>query len=391
MVQNDASSTGMTTYVKGLTALLATHLPSIEVTIIANAANAASWRSHIPERYRMLAVEHGSLRPDSTLRVGARALYEFGVDRRARELRSRLADEVDVVHFTGDRMTPLNVGVPSVLSAFFGNYWALPSDTLFGSRSRHWLAVQSAKESLRRAKSVVVTSIYMRDLLVQQCGVPPTKVLIVPLVAWSSLLHEDEGPAVEQSPADQGLGSYFFFPSAHFPYKNHRRLVSAFGILRRKHPTSARLVLTGKPSRELEAQIVDEGLERHVTLLGFVGEDRLRSLYRNALAVVHPSLYEAGGSSSMFEAMWHGVPVASSKLGSMWELGAEAVRGFDPYSPDDMAKAMQELLDEPALRHELGTRGYDHVRSFTAADAAAGMQAAYQMALSQGQDAGAGL
>jgi glycosyltransferase involved in cell wall biosynthesis len=82
---------------------------------------------------------------------------------------------------------------------------------------------------------------------------------------------------------------------------------------------------------------------------GFVSTTELASLYRNAAAVVMPSLWEAA-SGPIFEAFAYGRPVACSDippLRSQVDFCGATVAFFDPLNPASIAEAVGRLLDDP--------------------------------------------
>ena len=94
---------------------------------------------------------------------------------------------------------------------------------------------------------------------------------------------------------------------------------------------------------------------------GRVAGDDLVRLYRTAAALVFPSLYEGFGQPPL-EAMACGCPVACSNAASLPEVVGDAARLFDPMSVDDMAAAIEDVLDAP---DEWKRRGLERSRRFS--------------------------
>jgi glycosyltransferase involved in cell wall biosynthesis len=102
---------------------------------------------------------------------------------------------------------------------------------------------------------------------------------------------------------------------------------------------------------------VPEGVEAR----GRVSPDDLVALYRRAAALVFPSLYEGFGQPPL-EAMACGCPVACSNTASLPEVVGDAARLFDPLSVEDMAAAIEEVLDVP---DEWAARGLERAKLFS--------------------------
>ena len=89
--------------------------------------------------------------------------------------------------------------------------------------------------------------------------------------------------------------------------------------------------------------------------------EELAALYRRAAALVFPSLYEGFGQPPL-EAMACGCPVACSNAASLPEVVDDAARLFDPESPEDIAAAVEEVLDQP---EEWARRGLERAQLFS--------------------------
>ena len=91
-------------------------------------------------------------------------------------------------------------------------------------------------------------------------------------------------------------------------------------------------------------------------ITGFVRQNDLPAIYRNADLFVMPSLYEGFGYP-LLEAMYYGVPVCSSRAASLPEVGGNAVLYCDALQPASMAGAMEQILSNPELAADLAAQG----------------------------------
>ena len=101
-----------------------------------------------------------------------------------------------------------------------------------------------------------------------------------------------------------------------------------------------------------------------VKFVGYVSDNELLNLYRQAEFFVYPSLYEGFGLPPL-EAMASGTPVITSNMASLREVVADAALLVNPYDIVGMAREMQMLLSNAPLRAELRKRGYKRVKEFT--------------------------
>jgi glycosyltransferase involved in cell wall biosynthesis len=102
----------------------------------------------------------------------------------------------------------------------------------------------------------------------------------------------------------------------------------------------------------------------NVTFLGRVSPAELVSLYRHCAVFVFPSMIESFGMP-VLEAMACGAPVAVARAAAMPEIAGDAALYFDPADPADLRRTVQRLLDDPALRADLGAKAAARARGFT--------------------------
>jgi glycosyltransferase involved in cell wall biosynthesis len=149
--------------------------------------------------------------------------------------------------------------------------------------------------------------------------------------------------------------------------KNLVRLVEAFRLLRERRRIPHRLVLAGKSGHgweDIRAAIEKQGIGNSVDVPGYVSNEEIARLYRSAEVFVFPSVYEGFGLP-VLEAMACGTPVACSNATSLPEVGGDAVVYFDPHSVEEMASAIERVIDSPSLRAELREKGLRQAAKFT--------------------------
>jgi len=101
-----------------------------------------------------------------------------------------------------------------------------------------------------------------------------------------------------------------------------------------------------------------------VIFTGFVPDEELGALYRNANLYVFPSLCEGFGLPPL-EAMAQGAPVVASRATCLPEILGQAAHYFDGENPQDMAAKIGEVLSDEALRQKLIRQGFEQVRKYS--------------------------
>ena len=134
-------------------------------------------------------------------------------------------------------------------------------------------------------------------------------------------------------------------------------LIRAFAILYHNGFSRLRLKVAGDgPSRKaLEGLAKDLGVINAIEFLGTVSRSNLYDLYREAVALVVPSLWQENFPTVVSEAMACGCPVIGSARGGIPEMLGKNQRGllFKPGDAEDLADKIIMLLCDQALRHKL--------------------------------------
>jgi glycosyltransferase involved in cell wall biosynthesis len=232
-----------------------------------------------------------------------------------------------------------------------------------------------------RATTVVSMTSWGRDDLVEQYGLAPEKVAVVP--GGSILLDYPEPSAAKVHALADRIGfpeGFLFYPAQTWPHKNHERLLDALALIRDREGAAPPLVCCGRQTEDfsrIEAHVRDLGLDESVRFLGFVSPLELRALYELASGLVFPSLFEGWGLP-VCEAFSAGVPVAASSATSLPDLVGDAGLLFDPADTDEMAAAISSLWSQPELREKLARRGSERAHAFTFDHAARLFRAHYR-------------
>jgi glycosyltransferase involved in cell wall biosynthesis len=161
---------------------------------------------------------------------------------------------------------------------------------------------------------------------------------------------------------------YVFYPAQFWPHKNHINLLLALAELRDAHGLELDLVLVGadKGNRTFVQQMAEQlGLAGCVHFPGFVSQDELIALYRQAEALVFVSLFGPDNIPPL-EAFALGCPVITSHLSGSDEQYGDAALLVDASSPGRIVEAVIQVLNDPGVKAALIKRGYVRARQWTA-------------------------
>jgi glycosyltransferase involved in cell wall biosynthesis len=244
---------------------------------------------------------------------------------------------------------PLAGGPPVVVWLFESPLHRIRSNRRTGAPLRHrssdLFTLALWRRSLRRAAHVAFGSQATRDEVLGE----------LPLVS-TSVVHPGVPPGFAPGPtAAPTAGEPYVLPYVlHLGSSDPRDdTQSAVEACRR---AGVRLLVAGNASRVASGPGVET--------LGRVSDDELVSLYRGAAAFLHPALYEGFGYA-VLEAMACGAPVVATNATSLPEVVGEAGILCDPGAPDQLARALRRVLDEPGLAATLRARGLERAAGFT--------------------------
>lgn len=155
----------------------------------------------------------------------------------------------------------------------------------------------------------------------------------------------------ENSPVP--FDDYLLIVSTIEPRKNHLTLLAAWERLHAEQFRGLKLLLVGSLGWH-QRPIVNKYLPWLARGEAFMLEDvpspELRLLYKHARATVCPSFAE-GFDLSGVEAMRSGGVVVASDIGVHREVYADGAEYFNPYSVDDLFRALRNVIDPDRASH----------------------------------------
>lgn len=203
------------------------------------------------------------------------------------------------------------------------------------------------RRAVRKSARVLTVSSAVKQQLVRELRCPESKIVVTPNGV-------DDIFRAEQ--ANRSPAHYYLFVGNDKPHKNVDRLVEAYANVRWTIGEPS-LVLVGAPYQRF-------GAYDGVVTPGYVTARELASLYRNAIALVQPSLEEGFGLPAL-EAMSSGTAVITSLDAALVEITGNAAIHVEANSVRDIAAAMQRLVTSDSLRVELAQRGIARAKHFT--------------------------
>ena len=263
------------------------------------------------------------------------------------------ADAIDVF-FSPAYSCPLRLERPRVTAVHDLSFFAYPQDfTLLDATRRRALVAAS----LRASRRVAVCSDFTARELARLFPDLAERAVHIPLAADEEL---PEAPPRAQARAELGVsGPLLLSVGAILNRRCLPELLRAVVRLRDRHPGLV-LDVVGlnrtHPRLDLEATVAELGLGAHVRLSGFVEDQGLALRYSAADAFVALSEYEGFGLPAL-EAAARGLPLVVGRAPSQGEIFHEAALLVDSRDEADVARALDRVLGDAAMRARLVAAG----------------------------------
>ena len=171
-----------------------------------------------------------------------------------------------------------------------------------------------------------------------------------------------------------------FLSQGDYPLKGFHFVLKAMPILLEKYP-DAHLYVAGNNiigrggskypffmrasayGKYIKSLIAHNRLKKKVTMLGSLSDQQMKEQFLKSSVFICPSVIE-NSPNSLGEAMLLGVPVVASRVGGIPDMVQENKDGilFEKGNPEDLAKAVLQIWDEPVIAAVYGDNASAHAR-----------------------------
>ncbi|MBU4404292.1 MAG: glycosyltransferase family 4 protein [Candidatus Aminicenantes bacterium] len=225
------------------------------------------------------------------------------------------------------------------------------------------LGIRTKRQALINADAVVtISEVSKQDILKMYPSIPEKRIKVIPLGVTQAQpgREADFSQLAARYRLPVKSGNYFLFVGLRRGYKNFDLLARLASL---PDAREALFVCVGGEDPGTDRQsLAARGLGSRFTFIGDVSDDKLRTLYQHARALIFPSLYEGFGLP-LLEAMAHDCPVLCSDIAVFREVAADAAVYFDPHDPHSLSAAMTAL--HHSKRQELLRRGRHNCGRFS--------------------------
>jgi len=181
---------------------------------------------------------------------------------------------------------------------------------------------------------------------------------------------------------------FFLYLGSIVERKNLLNICKAVFILRNE--STAPLVVVGdggKYKQQVKDFIKQNDLEKKIIFLSersfavssktFQNGEDLPAIYQTATALIYPSFFEGFGLP-VLEALWSGLPVITSNVSSLPEVGGDAVYYVNPQSAEEIAEGMKKICNDDQFANDLKQKGLLQAKKFSPENCAKAVNNVYK-------------
>lgn len=157
--------------------------------------------------------------------------------------------------------------------------------------------------------------------------------------------------AKENKSLSKKFNSFFIYVGNFYPHKNVEKLINAFSKIK----TSSQLILLGPNDyfKDRLFQLINRlKQEKKILFFNNPSISDLVFFYKNALALIHPSLSEGFGLP-LIEAAYFNCPIIASDIKVFKELLGDNYLSFNPNDVDDIVNKIKSFIEKkPNFNYE---------------------------------------
>jgi glycosyltransferase involved in cell wall biosynthesis len=235
--------------------------------------------------------------------------------------------------------------------------------------------------SAKRADVILTLSESSKKDICGLLNIKPEKIFITYSGAFDSTDDHENDNIIKQELPEK----YILFIGQFHKRKNIPALIRAFNILKEKYDIKQDLVLVGRSGDDdclINNEFKRSPFSGNIKIIGYVNDNEIKRIYKKSDVFVYPSLYEGFGIP-VLEAMLTDVPVVTSGVSSLPEVGQDAVCYVDPYSDKDIADGIFRVLSDDDYRKKMIIKGREVSGRFTWVNTAKSTIKAFESVMGQ--------
>jgi glycosyltransferase involved in cell wall biosynthesis len=241
----------------------------------------------------------------------------------------------------------------------------------YSLKRRLWHIFINPKKLCQRADKIIAVSDSTKNDIVNLYKIAPDKIEVINSSVPDSYAVVDRNDQRLLGVKEKYKLPYKFilYLGTIEPRKNILGLIRAYNLLRKEKHSELdkyKLVIAGAPGwkqKKIFDEISRSQYRNDIIFVGFVENEDKPLMLNLATLFVYPSFFEGFGFPPL-EAMKCGIPVIVSNSSSFAEIIGEAGLMIDPDKPDEIYKAMKELILNKELWQKIREKGLLQAQKF---------------------------
>lgn len=273
-------------------------------------------------------------------------------------LKTILADSLDLMHFTYFSYPILYrkkfIATVHDLTPLIFKTGKASSKNIFIYKLKHFFFREILSSQIKNSKAIITPSKSVKKQIVKYYG-KGLEEKIFPI--YEGIDHQLIKTKENISLKKKFPKPFFIYVGNFYPHKNIENLLLAFTSIK----SDAKLILLGPGdffAKRITQLINKLSLNNKIILFKNPTIEDLVFFYKNAIALIHPSLSEGFGLS-LIEAAHFGCPIIASNIKVFNEILDSKYLAFDPHDISDMVDKINYFLKEkPKFNYEAILKKY---------------------------------
>ncbi len=245
-----------------------------------------------------------------------------------------------------------------------------------------WLYTAKYKRSCQLANKIIAISQQTADDLVEYFKVEKDKIEVVYQTCHSIYTQPVSKEQLNNIKIKYNLPSeYLLFVGTVEERKNVLSIVKALKNIALDIP----LVVVGRQTpyvEKIKKYISENNIKQKIIFLNQIFQNELPAIYQMASIFVYPSIFEGFGIP-ILESLFCKTPVITSTGSCFAETGGKSSIYVNPQDSEQLADAVQKVLNDSQLRELMKSEGYKYAMNFTEDKVAANLMRVYSNLIAQ--------
>lgn len=266
--------------------------------------------------------------------------------------------KINILHFP-NFASPLFLNIPYIITvhdlAFLRVKESFKKLDLFYWKNIFRLAV-------KKASLIIAVSKSTKNDLKFFWNIPLSKIKVLP--SFSSLIYEDIDLDNKKIEKYNLKYPYFLFIGTLEPRKNLERVIEAFVNFSKKIGENIKLIIIGQKGWKCEKIVkkIEENREK-VIWFSNISKEEIPFFYKNAIALLYPSLYEGFGLP-ILEAYKFNIPVITSNISSLPEVAGKGAILVNPYDIKEIENTIFKIYFDKDLRSKIIKNQKEEIKKY---------------------------